>query len=201
MLLLLFILLLPCVVPAGTILIVGDSLSAAYGMPVKQGWVTLLRDRLSKEQLAYEVVNASVSGETTAGARARLPQMLTRYQADIVVLQVGGNDGLRGLALEGMERNLSSMIETAVGDGAQVLLVGVQLPPNYGQRYTNRFQAVYRGLAKKYNISLIPSIVDGVGGRSELMQRDGIHPNAAAQPVILGHIWPGLKPLLMDANL
>jgi len=183
------------------ILIVGDSLSAAYGMPVNQGWVTLLQEQLSKEKLTYDVVNASISGETTAGARARLPQMLERYQADVVILQLGGNDGLRGLPLDKMERNLAAMIETAIGSDAELLLVGVQLPPNYGQRYTDRFQATYRDLAKKYRVPLLPSIVDGVGGRSELMQPDGIHPNASAQPIMLAHVWPWLKPLLVDQSL
>lgn len=179
----------------------GDSLSAAYGMPVNRGWVTLLQNRLEREDLTYDVVNASISGETTSGARARLPQMLARHHADVVILQLGGNDGLRGLPLKNMESNLAAMIETAIGNDADLLLVGVQLPPNYGRRYTEQFETVYRDLAKRYKVPLIPSIVDGVGGRSELMQQDGIHPNAEAQPRMLAHVWPQLKPLLTGQEM
>jgi acyl-CoA thioesterase-1 len=196
LLLLFSIALLPHRSVAGTILIVGDSLSAAYGMPVEQGWVALLQQRLRDERLNYDVVNSSISGETTASARRRLPQMLAKHQPEVVVLQLGGNDGLRGLSLEHMEDNLAAMIEAATRHGAQLLLIGVQLPPNYGQRYTQGFQAVYRELAAKYDIDLLPSIVDGVGERREFMQPDGIHPNARAQPVMLAQILPHLKSLL-----
>jgi acyl-CoA thioesterase-1 len=181
---------------ATTILIVGDSLSAAYGMPVEQGWVALLQQRLARECPACRVINASISGDTTATARARLPQALAGHQPDIILLELGGNDGLRGLSLQAMQQNLAAMIETATASGARVLLLGVRLPPNYGPLYTEKFHAVYRQLTDEYAVALVPSIVDGVGTRPELMQADGIHPNAQAQPYIADRIWKQLQPLL-----
>ena len=181
---------------ADTILIVGDSLSAAYGMPVEKGWVRLLQRRLADDQYPHTVVNASVSGDTTANALNRLPQAMTRHQPAIVVLELGGNDGLRGLSLAEMKRNLAAMIEIARQQDAEVLLIGVQLPPNYGPRYTEAFQAVYHDLAQQYGLSLLPSLVDGVGTRTDLMQADGIHPNSEAQPLIVARVWEQLRPLI-----
>jgi len=181
---------------ADTILIVGDSLSAAYGMPVEKGWVRLLQRRLADDEYPHTIVNASVSGDTTANALNRLPQAMTRHQPAIVVLELGGNDGLRGLSLAEMKRNLAAMIEIARQQDAEVLLIGVQLPPNYGPRYTEAFQAVYHDLAQEYGLSLLPSLVDGVGTRTDLMQADGIHPNSEAQPLIVARVWEQLRPLI-----
>jgi acyl-CoA thioesterase-1 len=187
---------LPGLAGAGTILVVGDSLSAAYGMSVDQGWAALLQERLAKERLPYEVINASISGDTTAGARARLPQLLERHQPQVVILQLGGNDGLRGLSLEEMRANLSGMIELIRRHGGRVLLVGVHLPPNYGRPYTERFHRIYHELAEQENTALVASLVDEVGVDPELMQADGLHPNARAQRRLLARIWPELQPLL-----
>lgn len=180
---------------AGTILVVGDSLSAAYGMPVEQGWVTLLQQRLSAENQPYNVVNASISGDTTASGRTRLPQALQRHQPAIVIIELGGNDGLRGLSLTAMQKNLATMIETA-SKRARVLLIGVQLPPNYGPHYNEQFNSVYATLAHRYGVPLLPSLVEGVGTRTDLMQNDGIHPNSQAQPLIVNRVWEHLHPLL-----
>jgi len=196
--LLLLMLIVPYPAAANTILIIGDSLSAAYGIPVEQGWVKLLERQLSEECAGCSVVNASISGDTTAGARARLPQAIGRHQPRVVILELGGNDGLRGLSLAEMKSNLAAMIEMVRKRGARVLLVGVQLPPNYGSRYTERFQAVYQELAQEYGVVLLPSLVDGVGTRPDLMQADGIHPNASAQPLIMARVWEHLKPLLSE---
>lgn len=194
--LLLLIVNLPLSASAHTILIVGDSLSAAYGMPVEQGWVRLLQQRLDTDRYPYTIVNASISGDTTANALNRLPQALTRHQPSIVVLELGGNDGLRGLSLAEMKRNLSAMIQTARQHEAEVLLIGVQLPPNYGPRYTQQFHAIYHELAQEYGLALVASLVDGVGTRTELMQADGIHPNSKAQPVIVTRVWQQLRALI-----
>ncbi len=187
---------LPRPAVAEIILVVGDSLSAAYGMPVEQGWVVLLQQRLSAARYPHTIVNASTSGDTTANARARLADAIERHQPGIVVLELGGNDGLRGLSLAEMKHNLSAMIDTSIRSGAQVLLIGVQLPPNYGPRYTQRFHAVYVDLAEEHGVALLPSVVDGVGTRPELMQADGIHPNQEAQPQIAARVWESLRPLL-----
>ena len=189
-------LLLPLPVSAHIILIVGDSLSAAYGIPVEQGWVALLQARLADEGHASRIVNASISGDTTANARARLPRALAVEPPAVVLLALGGNDGLRGLSLAAMKDNLAAMIASIRAAGARVLLVGVQLPPNYGPRYTERFQAVYRELAREQEVALLPSLVDGIGTERTLMQADGIHPNAAAQPLIRDRVWQALSPLL-----
>ena len=195
-LLLLVLVNLPGSASANTILVVGDSLSAAYGMPVEQGWVSLLQQRLATDYDAYTIVNASISGDTTANALNRLPQALTRHQPAIVVLELGGNDGLRGLSLAEMKGNLSAMIQTVRQHDAEVLLIGVQLPPNYGPRFTQQFHAVYHELAQEYGLALVPSLVDGVGTRTDLMQADGIHPNSKAQPLIVTRVWQQLRPLI-----
>lgn len=194
--LLLLLLVSPQAASAHIILVVGDSLSAAYGIPVEQGWVALLQDCLEREAYPYRIVNASISGDTTANARARLDAALASHEPAVLLLALGGNDGLRGLSLAAMKDNLATMIASAQLAGAKVLLLGVQLPPNYGPRYTQRFQAIYQELAREYDLALLPSLVDGIGTESELMQADGIHPNAAAQPLIRDRIFKALQPLL-----
>jgi len=183
-------------VVAETLLIVGDSLSAAYGIPVETGWVARLQQQLATEHPAWKVVNASISGDTTANALARMPQAVSTYQPDIVVLELGGNDGLRGLSLGAMHNNLAAMIELAQAQHAGILLIGVELPPNYGPRYTEKFRAVYQSLAADYRVALLPSLLDGVGTRTELMQADGIHPNGKAQSRIATRVLEYLEPLL-----
>jgi acyl-CoA thioesterase-1 len=194
--LLLLLLVLPNAAPADIILIVGDSLSAAYGIPVAQGWAALLQERLDTEGYPCRIVNDSISGDTTANARARLRQALDSHQPAVVLLELGGNDGLRGLSLAEMKGNLAAMISSVRQAGARLLLIGVQLPPNYGPVYTQRFQAVYQELAREQGVTLLPSLVDGIGTEQNLMQRDGIHPNAAAQPLIRDRVWKELLPLL-----
>jgi len=194
--LLLLFLVLPNLAEARIILIVGDSLSAAYGIPVEQGWVSLLQERLDGRDYPYRIINASISGDTTANARARLPQALASHEPAMVLLELGGNDGLRGLSLTEMKSNLGAMISSVQETGAQLLLVGVQLPPNYGPRYTESFQAVYRELAAEHDLALLPSLVDGIGTEQDLMQKDGIHPNVSAQPLIRDRVWEALLPLL-----
>ena len=194
--LLLLCLILPTTAPAQIILIVGDSLSAAYGIPLEQGWVALLQERLDARDYPYRIVNASISGDTTANARARLPEVLAGHAPAVVLLALGGNDGLRGLSLAEMKANLAAMIASAHAAGAEILLIGVQLPPNYGPRYTERFQAVYQEIARERDLALLPSLVDGIGTERSLMQPDGIHPNGAAQPLIRDRVWEELEPLL-----
>jgi acyl-CoA thioesterase-1 len=194
--LLLLLLVMPATAPARIILVVGDSLSAAYGIPVEQGWVALLQERMHTEGYPCRIVNASISGDTTANARARLLQALDSHEPAVVLLELGGNDGLRGLSLAEMKNNLAAMISSVQETGARLLLIGVQLPPNYGPVYTQRFQAVYRELASEHDVTLLPSLVDGIGTEQNLMQRDGIHPNAIAQPLIRDRVWKELQPLL-----
>ncbi len=198
--LLLLLLILPTAAPARIILIVGDSLSAAYGIPVEHGWVSLLQRRLDTGGYPYRIVNASISGDTTANARSRLPRALASHEPAVVLLELGGNDGLRGLSLTAMKSNLDAMITSAQQAGSQVLLIGMQLPPNYGPRYTERFQSIYHELAGERNLALLPSLVDGIGTKQNLMQEDGIHPNAVAQPLIVDRVWKELVPLLEQAE-
>jgi len=194
--LLLLFLMLPNLAVANIILIVGDSLSAAYGIPVEKGWVSLLQERLDTRGYSYQIINASISGDTTANARARLTRALASSKPAVVLLALGGNDGLRGLSLAAMKSNLDTMISSVQDACAQVLLIGVQLPPNYGPRYTEKFQAIYHELARERDITLLPSLVDGIGTEQNLMQADGIHPNATAQPLIRDRVWEALSPLL-----
>ena len=177
----------------------GDSLSAGHGLSQGQGWVALLERRLAAEGLPHRVVNASVSGLTTAEGRARLPGLLARHRPAVLVLALGGNDGLRGLPLPAMEDNLRSMVETAQARGARVLLAGVRLPPNYGPFYTRAFQRVFRRVAEDTGAVLLPSLLAGVEEDPGLFQADGLHPTAAAQPRILDNVWPLLRPLLAEA--
>ncbi len=177
------------------ILVMGDSLSAGYGIDLKDGWVQLLQERLSLQH-DYQVINASVSGETTGGGLARLPALLTEYQPAIVILELGGNDGLRGHPLHIMRQNLQSMIEQSKEAGAKVLLLGMQIPPNYGPRYTRLFQQTFVELAKENKLAFVPFFLDGVAGNSDLMQRDGVHPTKGAQGIMMDHVWTHLQPML-----
>lgn len=182
------------------ILIFGDSLSAEYGLPRGTGWVQLLSGRLAKEAGQYSVVNASISGETTSGGRTRLPQLLQRHRPSIVVLQLGANDGLRGLSLASMRDNLAAMIEAIREAGARVLLVGMRIPPNYGRGYAERFAGVYAQLASDQEVALVPFLLDGFADDLEFFQADRIHPNERAQPRMLDTVWPQLAPLLRSGR-
>ena len=182
--------------PAPSILVVGDSLSAGYGIELRDGWVALLQQRLTRQGYPYTVVNASISGDTTAGGRARLAGALKRHHPQIVILELGANDGLRGLPLRETRANLEAMIKAAQSAGARVLLIGMQLPPNYGPDYTGKFRAIYQELAQRYNLSLVTFLLEGVALTPKLMQPDGLHPRAAAQPRLLDNVWPYLEQLL-----
>lgn len=181
---------------APTILVMGDSLSAAYGIDVSQGWVTLLQERLKAQGYDYTVVNSSVSGETSGGGLTRLPQDLEQDKPGIVILELGANDGLRGLSLKTMQDNLGRMIALSSKSRAKVLLVGMYLPPNYGPDYTRQFGGAYRALEKQYKVPLVPFLLDGVAEHRELMQADGMHPLAGAEYRVLANVWPHLLPLL-----
>lgn len=183
-------------VAAGTVLIVGDSISAAFGLDTRLGWVSLLEQRLQKEGFTDKVVNASVSGDTSAGGQARLPALLAEHKPQLVILELGGNDGLRGQQPAQLQQNLASMIQLSQKAGAKVLLLGMRIPPNYGARYTTAFAEVYSNLAAQENVALVPFFLEGVGGIPELMQADGLHPAVAAQGRLLDNVWPTLKPLL-----
>ncbi|MEJ8566704.1 arylesterase [Elongatibacter sediminis] len=178
------------------VLILGDSLSAAYGMEQSESWPALLSGRLQQDGYRCRVFNSSITGDTTQGGLARLPRLLEAHHPDAVIIELGGNDGLRGLPLDVTESNLRSMITLSHEAGANIILAGVQLPPNYGRTYTERFRAMYPELAEEFGIALIPFILEGVALDPELMQDDGIHPNARAQPRILDIVWQRLRPLL-----
>jgi acyl-CoA thioesterase I len=182
-----------------TVLVFGDSLSAAYGIPKEQGWVNLVAQRVKDNQLPYEVANASVSGETTAGGLSRLPAALKQFKPSIVVIELGANDGLRGLSLDAMKNNLEKMIQASKQINAQVVLFGMFIPPNYGPKYTNGFKAVYLDLSEKYKTPFIPFFLDGISGHRDLVLEDGLHPNVNAQKKILENVWPTVKPLLISS--
>lgn len=182
-----------------TILVLGDSMSAEYGLARGTGWVALLAQRLAQQKIAAEVVNASISGDTTAGGRARLPALLAQHRPGIVVIELGGNDALRGLPLQSTEDNLTAMAQAARQAGARVLLVGMQVPPNYGADYTRRFAALFQTVAQAQKAALVPFLLQGVADGPEparLFQADRIHPTAQAQPTMLDNVWPALKKLL-----
>jgi acyl-CoA thioesterase-1 len=181
---------------APTILIVGDSISAGYGLPQDAGWTTLLQQRLAAEHYPHRVVNASISGDTTASGRARLAQLLAQQRPAISVIELGGNDGLRGGSLEAMRGNLDAMVAAAQKAGSRVLLVGMQLPPNYGPAYVHQFAAVYGEVASARHAALVPFLFEGFGDDDSLFQADRIHPVAAAQPRLLDNVWRELKPML-----
>ena len=181
------------------ILVLGDSLSAEYGLARGTGWVALLEKRLAQEKIAASVVNASVSGETTSGGRSRLPALLAQHQPSVVVLELGGNDALRGLPLKNTQENLAWMVEAAQKAGAKVLLVGMQVPPNYGTDYANRFAATFADVAKARKVALVPFFLKGVADGTDptrLFQPDRIHPRAEAHPQMLANVWPELQKLL-----
>ncbi len=179
-----------------TILVYGDSLSAAYGIPQQQGWAALLQNKLNAQYYKYKVVNASISGETTSGGLSRLSAKLVETKPAIVILALGANDGLRGLSIKAMLSNLESMIQLSKKSGAKVLLLGMKIPPNYGPQYTNAFSQTYTELSKKYQISLVPFMLENVAAKPKLIQDDGLHPNALGQPIILDNIWQTVKLLL-----
>lgn len=178
------------------LLVVGDSISAAYGLSADTGWTHLLASRLRRENLPHRVVNASISGDTTAGGRARLPVLLTQHHPAIVVIELGGNDGLRGGNLRAMRDNLEAMVSASQRAGARVLLVGMRLPPNYGSAYTRQFETSYRDVARSTKVPLVPFLFDGFAETNEWFQPDRVHPTAAAQPRLLDNLWPTLKPML-----
>ena len=177
---------------ATTILVMGDSLSAAYGIAQQSGWVNLLQQQLPQQR----VINASISGETTAGGTARLPTLLQQHQPDIVIIELGANDGLRGLPIKEMQKNLAQMIQQSQAIKAQVLLVGLRLPPNYGPAYTRAFEESYSALAKQYRARLLPFLFTGLEDSSRHFQADNLHPTAAAQPILLNNVWQQLQPML-----
>ena len=181
---------------AGTVLIVGDSISAGFGLDTRKGWVALLEQRLKQEGFDDKVVNASISGDTSAGGLARLPAALAAHKPDVVVIELGGNDGLRGQPPTQLKQNLASMIQQSQDSGAKVLLLGMQIPPNYGKRYVEAFAKVFGDVAEEKKVPLVPFFLEGVGGHPELMQADGLHPAVAAQDKLLENVWPTLKPLL-----
>ncbi len=186
--------------PLPVILVFGDSLSAGYGIHVEQGWVSLLARKISQLGYGFRVINASVSGETTAGGVARLPHALDVQQPRILVLELGANDGLRGLPLDGTRDNLEKMISLARARGVTVLLLGMRMPPNYGERYTSGFQNMYSALAAAHKLALVPFLLDQVALNPALMQPDGLHPTEAGQPLLLDNVWPKLEPLLRAAT-
>ncbi len=179
-----------------TLLVFGDSLSAGYGIDASAGWVSLLDKRLRAEGYGYRVVNASVSGETTTGGLSRLPRALATHRPALVILELGANDGLRGLPLETSRANLEQMLQACRVAGVRVLLLGMKMPPNYGPKYTTGFERLFSDLAKTYRVPLVPFFLDGVALNPALIQADGLHPTAAAQPLLLRNVWPRLAPLL-----
>jgi acyl-CoA thioesterase-1 len=187
---------LPAHAAGGVILVLGDSISSAYGIDVKSGWVQLLQDRLDARNMRYRVVNASISGDTTRGGAERLPAALKKHAPGIVMVELGGNDGLRGLPLSETRANLEHIIVESQKAGARVLLLGMRLPPNYGPAYTEAFHAIYKELANRYHVARVPFLLEGIGGVEGMMQADGIHPRAEAQPLMVDNVWPYLQPLL-----
>ena len=178
------------------ILIVGDSLSAEYGLPRGTGWVSLLDKRLRSQQSSWSLINASISGETSAGGQARLATLLKTHQPQIVIIELGANDALRGLQLQATEKNLRQMIQASKKSGARVLLLGMRIPPNYGADYSNQFFRIFATLAKNEQIEYVPFFLEKVADKAELFQADRIHPNVEAQSILLENVWPKLKPML-----
>jgi len=185
---------------AQPVLILGDSLSAAYGIDQRQGWVELLRRRMQDMGYTQAVVNLSISGETTSGGRARIDDALRRYRPDIVILELGANDGLRGLGIDEMRSNLSAIIERCRAAHARIVLVGMRLPPNYGPQYSRRFAALFGELAQRYALALVPFLLEGVAQDRTRMQGDGLHPKAEAQMDLLDNVWPALSQLLRTGH-
>jgi acyl-CoA thioesterase-1 len=179
-----------------TVMVFGDSLSAAYGLAANQGWVSLLGERIARDKLAWRVVNASVSGETTAGGLRRLPEDLRRHKPSLVVIALGANDALRGQPVTASRANLEEMIRLARAARTEPVLVGLMIPPNYGIEYAREFRELYPAVARKARVPLVPFLLEGIADRRELFQADQLHPTAAAQPIILDNVWPTLEPLL-----
>ncbi len=180
----------------GTILVYGDSLSAAYGLPQDAGWASLLQARLKREGLDYTVSNLSVSGETSSGGAARIAAALKQHEPKVVIVELGANDGLRGLPAQEMRANLEKIVSASRRAGARVLLVGMRMPPNYGATYTRQFAQAYADVARKYNVARVPYLFEGIDQRRELFQADDLHPTAQAQPMLLENVWKALAPLL-----
>lgn len=178
-------------------MVLGDSISAGYGLDnPDQGWVSLLQQKLRAGGRSFEIVNAGISGDTSAGGLARLPPLLERHHPAVLVLELGANDGLRGLPPAQIQSNLAAIIEQAQAARARVLLLGMRIPPNYGKRYNDLFEAVFPALAQAHRLPYVPFLLDGVGGSPDLMQADGLHPNLQAQPVLMQRVWERLEPLL-----
>lgn len=182
------------------VLVVGDSISAEYGLGNAKGWVALLTTRIKADELPQQVVNASISGDTTAGGRSRLPALLSQYKPAVVVIELGGNDALRGTSLSATRANLDEMVKKAKSAKAKVLLLAHRLPPNYGATYLREFEAVFADIATSHNVALVPHLFEGFGEKLEYFQADRIHPTAEAQTKILDNVWPALKPLLANAK-
>jgi acyl-CoA thioesterase-1 len=176
--------------------VVGDSLSAEYGLARGAGWVALLEQKLKASKIDANIVNASISGETTSGGRARLPALLDRHKPEVVVIELGANDGLRGLPVPAAETNLRQMITMSQQQGAKVMLVGMRMPPNYGRAYTERFFGMFTSLSKEYKAPLVPFMLEGIADKPALFQSDRLHPNAQAHPIILNNIWPTFSTLI-----
>ncbi len=187
---------MPMAAVAKTIVVLGDSISAGYGIDVNAGWVNLLREKFKQQHLDYVISNESISGDTTAGGLARIDRALAMHKPDIVMLELGANDGLRGLSPQEMKSNLSEMVRRSRQAGAKVLLLGMKIPPNYGKRYIDMFYNIYPQVSAELNVPLVPFILEQVALKLELMQADGLHPNAQGQPLIMQTIWPYLQPLL-----
>lgn len=192
----LMLVVLPGYSASKSLLVLGDSLSAEYGLPRGSGWVSLMQQRILDEKIDASIVNASISGETTSGGRTRLSALLKQHKPAVLILELGGNDGLRGLSLAATQANLREMIREATTSGARVLLVGMQVPPNYGLDYSKRFAAMYQGLARERGVKLVPFLLEGLEDTDKFFQPDRIHPNQRAQPVMLDNVWPALRPLL-----
>lgn len=185
--------------PARTVLIVGDSLSAEYGLPRGAGWVALLERRLVQHKLPVRVVNASISGDTSAGGRSRLPALLQEHRPELLVIELGGNDALRGLPLATTRANLSAMVQAGKAAGARVLVIGMQVPPNYGRRYADEFEALFVQVSRAEGAALVPFLLEGVADIADaqrLFQTDRIHPNEQAHPIMLDNVWPRLRSML-----
>lgn len=186
----------PLAAVAKAIVVLGDSISAGYGIDVNAGWVNLLREKFKQQHLDYVISNESISGDTSAGGLARIDQVLAKHKPDIVLLELGGNDGLRGLSPQEMKSNLSEMVRRSRQAGAKVLLRGMKIPPNYGRRYIDMFYNIYPQVSAELKVPLVPFILEEVALKPELMQADGLHPNALGQPLIVEKVWPHLQPLL-----
>lgn len=186
----------PAAVRASTIMVLGDSLSSAHGIDERQGWVNLLRQKLAENGYPQSVVNASISGDTTQDALSRVDAAIDRHRPDIVIVELGGNDGLRAFPIQAIRRNLSRILQIIRESSAKIVLAGIRMPPNYGPAYADAFAQLYPDLAARFHAALVPFFMDGVALNPDLMQSDGIHPNARGQPLLLANVWPVLQPLL-----